>query len=257
MAKKDKPGTALVNWDEELAKYAKETTEDIKETGGGKFLSFKGGNMTYNGEAIPDSVLDCVVVGYVYHNALYDQEERYDPKNPQTPICYSFGTKEKLLSPHDDSKDQKCDSCAACPFNQFETAKTGKGKACKNTFRLALISAAELDDIENAEVVYASIPPTSMKNFTAYLKEIDKKFGRPYWAVETKLSCEPDTGSTFKVFFEQTGIIQENKKLQALKDKWIGEMKTIDFPYQERVVEEKPAKKTAAKPAAKNKFSRK
>lgn len=258
MAKKDKPGTALVNWDEELAKYAKETTAGIKESGNGKFISFKGGNMTYNGEEIPNSELDCVIVGWTHHNAYYDPDERYDPKNPQTPICYAFGDDEDLMEPHDASKEKQCGSCAECPFNQYESAKTGKGKACKNTFRLALISSADLDDIANAEVVYASIPPMSLKNFSNYLKkDLDKKFNRPFWSVITKMTCEPDSGSTFKVLFQCDEVIKDSKLFQPLKDKWQETMGEIDFPYQERAVEEKPAKKTAAKPAAKNKFSRK
>lgn len=259
MAKKKETGTALVNWDEELAKYAKESTAGIKESGNGKFLSFRGGNMTFNGEDIPDSELECVIVGWTHHNTYYDPDERYDPKNPQTPICYSFGTDEDLMEPHNDSPDKQCGSCAECPFNQFESAKNGPGKACKNTFRVALIAASELNDVENAEVVYASIPPKSLKNFANYLKkEIGGKLNRPFWSVITTMTCEPDSQSQFKVLFKCSEVIKDNKLFQPLKDKWEETMEGIEFPYPVKVAEKKSSKKEVAKkPAAKNKFSRK
>lgn len=255
MAKKEKPGTALVNWDAEFASLAKESTKGIKESTNGKFLSFKSGNMTFNGDDIPDNKLECVIIGVTHHNTYYDPDARYDPKNPQSPICYSFGADEEEMEPHDDSPEKQHSDCASCPFNQFESAKTGRGKACKNTYRIALIASSDLDNISEAEIVYASIPPKSLKNLSNYLKkDLNIKLNRPYWSVVTELSCTPDAESQFKINFKLVEIIKDQKLFQPLKDLWFNTIEDIVFPYQVReAVEEKPAKK-AAKPS---KFARK
>lgn len=232
MAKKQ-TGKDLVKWDEELAKLAKQTKKGLKAAEG-KFISFSGGKMSFAGVNIPDDELECVIVGWVYHNAYYDPDVRYDPKNPQSPICYAFGDDEDTMEPSDSSPEKQCGSCAECPFNQFESAKSGRGKACKNTFRLALIAKDDLDDITNAEVVYASIPPKSLKNWAKYVAGDLDKLERPHWSVITKMTRVPDDESQFRVLFQCEEKIEDSKLFAPLKALWEKTMKGIDFPYTVR-----------------------
>lgn len=260
MAAKKKTGKAVVKWDEEFAEYAKETTKGAKLTGGSKFIRFSGGRMSFDGADIPDDEIRCVIMGWAYHNTYYDPSERYDPDNPQSPICYSFGDEEDEMEPHADSPEPQCDSCAECPFNEFESG-VGKAKACKNTVRLALIAEDDLDDLENAEVVYASLPPTSIKNWIAYLtKDLRDKAQRPHWAVITLLTRHPDDKSQFRITFKNDELIEDSDLFGPLKELWEDTIEEIDFPYAVREPEEKPKpkKKTAVKkkPAAKKKFAK-
>lgn len=242
MAKK-KPGTELVKWEEEFANLAKETKKGIV-TSEGKFISFSGGRMSFGGADIPDDEIRCVIVGWVHHNAYYDPDVKYDPKNPQSPICYSFGTEAAEMEPHESSPDKQCTKCADCPFNQFESAESGRGKACKNTFRLALIAETDLEDLENAEVVYASIPPKSLKNWANYIgKDLDK-LARPHWSVITMMSRVPDSESQFRVTFKMEEKIEDAKLFGPLKELWEKTMGEIDFPY---MVREAPPVKTKGK----------
>lgn len=232
MAKKQ-PGTAVVKWEEEFANLAKENAKNAKVSEG-KFISFNGG-MSFAGADIEDDELRCVIVGWAHHNAYYDPDVRYDAKNPQTPICFATGTDEDTMEPHESSPDKQCGSCAACPFNEFESAKQGKGKACKNTIRLALIAESDLEDLASAEVVYASIPPKSLKNWLVYVtKELRDRAQRPHWAVVTLMKRVPDGESQFRVTFKNEELIEDSKLFTPLKKLWQDTMDGIDFPYVQR-----------------------
>lgn len=260
MAKK-KTGTALVAWDEELANFAKEAAAGAKVSGeGNKFISFKNG-MSFQGEEIEDDELRCVIVGWTRHNTYYDPKIGYDPENPQTPICYSFGQKEEEMVPEEASPDVQCGDCASCPFNQFESAKggKGKGKACKNTIRLALIAETDLDDLDNAEIVYASIPPKSIKNWNNYLaKDLLGKAKRPPWSVITLIKRKPDSKAQFLIEFSNEDLIEDQDLFGPIKDMWDTAMSGITFGYNPRRDEdedEDEEEEEAPKPKKKQKFS--
>lgn len=248
MAKKE-TGTSIVKWEEEFKEFAKQTAQGAKAAEG-KFITFSGGRMKFGGSDIPDDEIRCVIVGWVHHNVFYDPKVRFDPKNPSTPICYSFGVEPEEISPHEAATDKQCGSCAECPMNEFGSSKTGEGKACKNTIRLALIAESDLEDISTAEVVYASIPPTSRLNWMNYVKkDLLDKVGRPHWAVITLMKRVPDSKSQFKIEFTNEALIEDSKLFGPLKDLWDTTMNGIDFPYQAREAKEdkkggkeKPAK---------------
>lgn len=253
MAKKKETGTALVKWEEKFAKLAKESVKNVKISEG-KFISFGGGRMSFAGADVPDDEIRCVIVGWIYHNTYYDPRERYDPKNPQSPICYAFDSDEDTMAPQDNVPDKQHHDCASCPFNQFESAKTGRGKACKNTVRLALIAEDDLEDIDNAEVVYASIPPKSLKNWLVYLKkELSDRAKRPYWSVITLMKRIPDDDSQFKITFKNDDLIEDSSYFEPLEKLSDNTMDGIDFPYQ---VREAPAPSRGKGKQAPKKFGK-
>lgn len=244
MAKKE-TGKSLVNWDAEFAEYQKQSKAGITVGAQGKFLSFKNG-LAYNGVELEDDEVRCVIVGWTHHNQFYDPNTPYDADNPTTPICYSFGQDPAEMAPDSHSPDKQHADCASCPFNQFESARQGKGKACKNTFRLALIAESDLDSIGSPEVIYASIPPKSLKNFAKYIAQDLDKYSRPHWAVVTLLKRVPDSKAQFVVTFECVEIIKDSKLFQPLKDLYAQTMEGIEFPYEVReapVAKKKPANK--------------
>ena len=245
-----KPSTALVKWDEELAKMAAETTKGYKLSQG-KFLSLKGGRISYNGADVPDNTLRCVVVGAVFENQYYDEDVPYDPENPSIPLCYAFG-EEDAMSPHEACREPKSEVCKECPLNQYESAQRGKGKACKNVVRLALIAESDLEDLDAAEIIYAKIPVMSVANWKAYnLRELRDGLSRPYWSVVTEISTEPDSKSQFKVVFSVGEVIEDSSLFGPVKALWEKAMKGIDFPY---VQIERAAKPSPKKPV---KFAKK
>lgn len=251
---KKSPGKALVKWDEEFAKYAKETTKNIALPAG-KWLSIKGGKLKFNGADIPGNELRAVIVGWTYENQYY--EGKYSADNNQPPVCYAFNEVREDMAPLDSVPDKQSDACATCPLNEFGSADNGEGKACKNVIRLALISEDDLEDVGSAEVVYLKIPVMSVKNFLNYVKKtVADALSRPYWSVITNISLEDDAQAQFKVVFEVAENVEDSELFSPLKELWETTLEGIDFPYP--AASERPAKKPVAKGKGKpQKFAKK
>ena len=260
MAAKKKTGKAVVKWDEEFADYAKDATQGVRVSEGRKWLRFSGGQMTYDGNPVPDDEVRCVIIGWSYHNTFYDPNERFDPDNPQSPLCYSFGRNEDEQEVHEDSPEPQHDACAGCPMNEWESG-VGKAKACKNTVRLALIAEDDLENLDEAEIAWASIPPTSLRNWNKYfVNDVGKKAGRPPWAVVTLLSRIPDSGSQFKITFDLEELIEDSDLFGPLKELHEDVMEDIEFPYVVYEAEERPKKSGRGKSktkASQKKFAKK
>lgn len=245
MATKDKgtevaisPTTAVANWEEELKKLAVKTAEVEKPSG--TWVSFKGGVMKINDIAVKDNKLECVVIDAVFENQLY--KNRYDPNKPETPICYALGESEEGMKPHEKSPEPQAESCDICPNNAWGSdPQGGKGKACKNVRRLALISAADLGNLAKAEVAMAKLPVTSVKNWSTYASQIANILHLPPLAVVTEISEVPDAKTQFQVNFELVRKIEVSEQIQALLNKRKDIHNLIYAPYEQITQDTAPA----------------
>lgn len=249
MAKKKQTSNALVKWEEQFAELAKEDAKNVSVSEGSKFLSFKNGDLSFEGEQIEDNELTMIIVGWSYVNTYYDPDIKYDAKNPSPPICYAFGRDEASMEPMAQAPEKQCDSCAECPLNRYGSG-AGDSKACKNGVRIAFIASDDIEDIAEAEVIFAQIPPTSLRNWNMYLtKTLRDKCKRPCWSVVTTLRVEKDDESTFKVYFElaEDGLLTDVELFTPLLEKYDSCTNSIaaPFPVLEKV--KKPAAKTTAK----------
>lgn len=222
----NKPGTALINWEEELAREAKAAAEIEKNVGGGSWFSTRAGQLTLNDIAVQGNQLVAIVVSHIIENSYFD--EAFDPDRITPPKCFALGIDEHLMAPHESVlalDQQEHPTCKGCPQNAYKTAvrqdgRRGKGKACGNRRRLAVLNVGSIDqtgnrfelfrddngDIEedhykSAPIVGLKIPPTSLKGWASYVSQLSLTVGRPPWAVFTKIQMVPDAGSQFKVVF--------------------------------------------------------
>jgi hypothetical protein len=241
----------MVKWDAELAKFASASAATVDSIGsGGNFISFKGGKITYKGGEIPGNKMEVVVLEHVLERNWF--AGRYDPANPAPPSCYAFGREKDGMAPDENSSDIQNDVCETCPHNEWGSADTGRGKACKEIVRLALLSRSDLDeDIEAAEVAYAKIPVTSTKGWAGYVRQVKDVLNRPPFAVVTEVSVVPDSENQFKILFKLIEPIEDGDVIGALVAKHKDEATKIIFPYPK--IEAKPAK-AAPKPKGKRKF---
>lgn len=233
MGKKDaieKRGSAAISkWEAELEKEAADVAAK-EQMPSGSFVSIRGGIMTIGGSPIKDNKVQVVIIDHVYENAMYDGD--YDADNPQPPVCYAFGRDEAELKPHEKASEPQHDQCQGCEKNVFGSAEKGKGKACKNTRRLALISADNINpgSIKDGELVYLKLPVTSTKGWAMYVKSLFAHYKRPPYAVITEVAVVPDQKSQFKVTFERVDGIPANlgPAIMARREKVKEE---IMFPY--------------------------
>lgn len=268
-----KTGGALVKWDEALAAKAKaaQRVAAAVSGGGGNFLSFKGGRLSYQDHQVKDGMLDVIVISAVAENNWYDGP--YNPKVPQSPACYAFGRPDgddDDMAPHKavfEAGNNQSDKCKGCEHNEWGSAEKGRGKACKNVVRLAMLVADVMDAadpaeaISKAEVVYAKLPVTSGKNWAGYVNSLGSKH---YLQYVTTLKVVPDEdGEYYFIEFEAAQEIT-GEAIGALLARSDKEDSAIGFAYP-KFDDQQPAKgakrggparkvipvKAAAKPAAK------
>lgn len=255
--------TAVAKWDEELARQAKLAAAMEESTATGNFFSLKGGILAFNDAPVPNNEMGVIILDSVLENVYY--EGKYDPDNVQGPLCFAFGRDEKAMVPHKiviEAENNQHETCHGCPMNEWGSADVGRGKACRNTRRLALIPAGTFEagrfkpfndeeQIEKAAIAYMKLPVTSVKGYAAHVKQLANALSRPPHAVYTKVSVRPDPQTQFKVVFEPLSIIP-NELLGAVFKRNEEAAKAIEFPYtpfEEQAPPQRSSK--AAPPAAK------
>ena len=245
------PGTAMAKWDEELAKRASQAAATAKSVSSGhKTISTKSGTFGIDGANVGQE-LDCVILGFTLENAYYT--DNYDPDNMSIPVCFAFGEDSKTMAPiPEDVQELQSDACKGCPMNDFGTADTGRGKACKNQAKLLLIADTDLEDIESAEARVLKVPVTSVKNLMGYIKNLEDKFRRPPLAMITKITLKPDPKTQFSMNFGLEAEIEDGEligQLIELSDSLAGD---LTKPYEPMSDEEK-AERAASKNRGKGK----
>lgn len=226
-------------YEDRLAAMAKAAV--ASEQADAKWISTKGGQLSFGGNAFAGNKLDAVVLDAVAENHYYTS--RYDPDVIASPVCFAFGRPDadgKLpeMVPHPDSSQPQAETCAKCPQNQFGTAENGKGKACKNVRRLGLVAA---DNI-GGDVAYLKVPVMSVKNWAAYVKQIGVLRKRPSLGVVTTIGTKPDAKSQFVVQFEHKRDLEPEELAQAFEAFDVVKNE-IAFPYKATEQAEAPAPK--------------
>lgn len=252
--------TAMIKWDEELAKQAQVAAGMEASTGGSRFFSTKSGVLSFDGAPVPGNQMAVVILGAMLENAFY--EGKFDADNPVPPVCYALGTDEKAMAPHADVQaagNAMCERCADCPKNEWGSAEEGKGKGCKNTRRLSLIPAGDLDTqgrftaytdpahFQDSPAAILRVPPTSLKGYGAFVRQIASGLRRPPHAIFTKVRLIPDQKTQFRLLFEALESVP-NELIPVLIKRHEQAQKDLDFPYPEP--EEAPAKPQKGKKAA-------
>lgn len=197
-----------VNWEQEMAKEAAVVAKAFRPTVGQ--ISTKSGILSYMDQPIPGNKLNCIVLAAIFENNYF--EGKYDPKNPRNPICYAFGKvdgtgeapfmapPEYVTEPHRKAAD--CEVCTWSKWGSDPESPSGKGKRCKEIYKLALVPAVTADtDVSKTEIAILRVPVTSRKNFELYVNEAASVFRRPTWGMVTQISLAPHMRNQFEMKF--------------------------------------------------------
>ena len=134
--------------------------------------------------------------------------DKWKANEVKPPGCFALGIpeggEEPVMNAHDVVIDSPGPVCKDCPkFEWASDPEGGRGKACKERRRLAVIPApTNLEDITNSDMAVMSIPVLSVKNWANYVNKLSAASQRPPWGVLTRVSLVPDAKSQFKVKFE-------------------------------------------------------
>jgi len=240
MAKEDK---SLMNIQEKMRAMAKTQAESIKSDS--HFMSVKNKLFSMGGITIGPTINVAIVLG-IKENSFYDRQ--YDPNNTTPPGCFAIEDAEGNMIPHESSPNKQAESCEECYLNEFGSAVIGRGKACKNTYKLALVAYSDNDLIDENEIAVLSLPPTSIKNYTSYVRQITSQMDLPTMAVVTSLSFDMTQQHPVVQFkFVKTIDDQENlAKLIGIYDK---ANETLHEPYDVTSYDPKGADAIPQRPA--------
>lgn len=120
-------------------------------------------------------------------NKAYYAKEYQPGQEPEAPDCFS----EDGVRPSPESRNKQCDTCAACPMNQWGSKinrLTGKKiKACSDSKRVAVVPPTQPD----GDLYQLAIPAASMGDFGSYLRLLNTaQQPVPYNALVTRVEFD-------------------------------------------------------------------
>lgn len=254
--------TAIANWDEQLAKQAQIAAAAEESTATGQFFSIKSGVLSFGGSPIPGNQMAVVVLDSIFETVYYEGD--YDPDSPQGPKAFALGRDEKTLTWHENSAPefagQLCSESEVC---EWGSAPKGRGKAARETRRIAMIPAGTINEgkfkqftseeqFTDSQIAYMKLPVTSVKGYATFVKQLAGALRRPPHGVFTRVSVVPDPSTQFKVVFEPLGQVP-NELMSVIMARHQEAVDSIEFPYgkYEEVVQ--PTKKLGKRTPAKTK----
>ena len=179
----------------------------------------KGGNLTFvaDGNEIGQEV---VVAGIEVAWSKQYYAQLYQKGQSATPDCYALGAEEKGLFAHVNSPDKQnlqqdgTSPCDGCQHNRFGTARVGKGKACSDKPRLAVVLFHDVEGkdekaVRKANVYQLDIPSASIRNFSEFLGTLPdltphNNFGEAF----IKVRCQMRPGAKgHELKFEHVGLV--------------------------------------------------
>lgn len=217
----------VTSYEQKWSAAADEYAGEEKISGG--FIYTRGGILSVGEDELPGNQMAVVILDSIRENTYYPGE--FNAGNLLPPVCFAFGRSESEMFPHEGmqvagyfkpqsvGEDGAVQGCSACPQNAYGTADTGRGKACSNRRRIAVIPAGvytkkrgskdyELELFEDpkhyqeTEILHMKLPVTSAKAWAKYVNMLAGEYRRPPYAVITRVALEPDAKTQFRVTFE-------------------------------------------------------
>jgi hypothetical protein len=150
------------------------------------------------GKLDDDSIMYCdvhIVDANVALSKTYYKEKFSQKEDEQVaPTCYS----DDGLVPSPQSQEKQCDTCSGCQWNVWGSAITemgNKGKACRDSWKIALI----VPSFSNETLFQFRVPPASLKNWNAYVASFSE------FIVDGR---EGNVGDVVtRIWFEKQGVV--------------------------------------------------
>jgi len=255
---KKKTGTQVARIEEQIQAQAAAMQNAVGNATGNRLRITLGKKfVSPDGDETPGPI-EVVILDFNSQNLLWTAA--YDKDNPVPPECFalsepaSLGGKITDMTPSDNSPDKQADDCASCPMNQFGTDDRGRGKACKNTRALAVISNLDPDvPQDEVPILLVSVSPGGLKRFDNYVRTLSSKGVTPITVV-TELSLDPNEDYP-SLHFKATGRNEhlsehwarlEEAQLMLRAEPDLSSL-NADTPAPKRPAKKKVAKKKAGR----------
>lgn len=193
MAKKEETKNLPVSIEDQIKKELEEQKGQLGALPSNK-ISLRDKQFTLpDGQTSPGPI-ELIVLDFVWFMVHYPGV--YNSNNPQKPDCFAIGRDKPdsgLLLPHESVKTPRHATCSGkkegCPKNQWKSAPTGKGKACKNQRRLIVVPP---DFTTETEPMTMYVSPGGLKNFDAFVSRLKAEQGILPMQCITEVSFDRD-----------------------------------------------------------------
>lgn len=189
-----------------------------------------------------------IIVDFIAKKAWYPNP--YDKDNIVPPHCFGLDfVAHSALEPSENSPERQCETCATCPKNAFGSAENGKGKACKDSYVLALLGP---DAEEGSPLMTLEISATGIKPFEKYVRDLARETGKAPYAFVTEFFMD-DSVDYASVRCGFPTEASPERVMMALSRREEAATLLSTEPdvsgFEEKIASLKPQKKTPAKPA--------
>lgn len=200
-----------LDWKKALKAESQEVMVKEPDYDGIPTISLRHGRMTLHEKELPNSELQCIIIGSILERSWYDRPFDADDKAP--PDCFALGHVASELVPHENVPAAPSAKCKGCPLAEFGTALQGKGPACKTRLKLLVVPAPDNikpEDLVEPEMAFIKVSPTSVVNFNGlgtggkepgYEKKLALK-GLAPWGAISKVMNKPHPKKMAEVTFE-------------------------------------------------------
>lgn len=178
----------------------------------GQSIGIKGKKFSYKKDVLGRTA-EFVIVDFIRANAWYD--EGFQEDVVELPACLALSVDGVEMAPLPGVPNKQNDTCDGCGLNAWGSADVGRGKACAEQYRLAVLAIAPGEDYATCEMATITCPPTSKKNFGAYVRAVEEKTGRPPLAFLTEFSFD-DVFDHPVLQFEVSKGFKDAKTLSAI-----------------------------------------
>ena len=201
-------------------------------------ISFRGGTIAVGGTKVGNT-MRVIPLFPQYERAFYSREFSAEDKSP--PDCYSYDG----VAPHEKSVEPQNATCAGCPMNEWKSDRRGKGKACKEGSRLALLRYDGLtpESVASAPILMAKFSVMNSKVVGPAVQKLFETAGHCAGVV-CDLTCEPDDAIQIA-----NDLLPVMPVPEALQQGVIGRLEeaeklaTVPYPEPEAGAVKAPAKK--------------
>jgi hypothetical protein len=209
-------------------------TLKLPSASSGAFLSWRGGTTKLGDDKLPNPLPVIVLAASaerVYYAGAFVEGKAAAPE------CYSFDGEK----PHPQAKNKGAADCANCPLNEFGSATNGKGKACKEGARIALLHGDVLkkpEKITEADIVQARFSVSAAMAWRAFVEAELDGHDLPTWCFGISIKNENDPKTQYKLSFSATQITND-KILDLIAARVPAAERLVTTPYA-TIAEDKP-----------------
>lgn len=147
------------------------------------------------------------VIGKVFY------EKGFTEGSDEKPDCFSANG----VMPDPSSAKKQSPVCASCPKNAWgsqikQDGTAGKGKACSDSKRLAVVPAADIKNEVFGGPMLLRVPAASLQDVATYGAAV-AKLGYPYYAIVTRISFDVNEAFPKLVFSPVRALTDEEADL--------------------------------------------